>query len=103
MGTSMNHAVHLPGAQDIPVIEDVRDQPGTQLTFGLTEFLRRLNAAEANFSANDIVIASFVRRNPLAAALSTADQLGHRLDVSKAAIVRFAARGFRRTNEAMTM
>ncbi|HEY8691813.1 MAG TPA: MurR/RpiR family transcriptional regulator [Chloroflexota bacterium] len=88
----MNHPVHLPGAQDIPVIEDVGGQPGIELTLGLTDFLHRLNAAEASFSANDAAIASFVRRNPLAAALSTADQLGHRLDVSKAAIVRFAAR-----------
>src|SRR5712692_5812372 len=78
------------------VIEKLGSQPQAGPTFGLTDFLRRLNAAQASFSANDEVIATFVRRDPLAAALSTADQLARRLDVSKAAVVRFAARlGYR--------
>src|SRR5205809_485457 len=91
MGAAMNHTVHLRSAKEKAVIEDVGDQPGTE-TFGLTHFLRRLHAAEASFSANDAAIAAFVSRNPLAAALSTADQLADRLDVSKAAVVRFAVR-----------
>jgi len=96
MGAAMNHTVHLRSAQETTVIEDVGGQPGTDLTFGLAHFLRRLHAAEASFSANDAAIAAFVSRNPLAAALSTADQLADRLDVSKAAVVRFAARlGYR--------
>ena len=78
------------------MVEDLARPAETVLTFGLTDFLRRLDAAQASYSANDAVIATFVRRNPLAAALSTADQLAHRLDVSKAAVVRFATRlGYR--------
>jgi DNA-binding MurR/RpiR family transcriptional regulator len=81
---------------EMRVIEELDSQPQTGLTFGLADFLRRLNATQATFSANDAVIATFVRRDPLAAALSTAAQLARRLDVSKAAVVRFAVRlGYR--------
>jgi DNA-binding MurR/RpiR family transcriptional regulator len=59
---------------------------------GLADFLRRAQAAEPSFSPNDAAIAAFVRRNPLLVALSTADQLARHAGVSKAAIVRFAAR-----------
>jgi DNA-binding MurR/RpiR family transcriptional regulator len=64
----------------------------TDLAPGLADFLRRAQVAEASFSPNDSVIAAFVRRNPLVVALSTADQLAHHTGVSKAAVVRFAAR-----------
>jgi len=78
------------------VIEELGSHPEGDLTFGPTDFLRRLNAAQASFSANDAAIATFVRDNPLAAALSTAEQLARRLNVSKAAVVRFAVRlGYR--------
>jgi len=83
-------------APETRVTEELGSQPRSDQTFGLTDFLRRLDAAQATFSANDAVIGTFVRRDPLAAALSTADQLARRLDVSKAAVVRFAARlGYR--------
>ena len=78
------------------MIDELGSQPQTGPTFGLSDFLRRLNAAETSFSANDVAIAAFVRRNPLATALSTAEHLARRLDVSKAAVVRFAMRlGYR--------
>src|SRR5260370_14221240 len=81
---------------EMRVIEELDSQPQTGLTFGMADFLRRLHATQATFSANDAVIATFVRRDPLAAALSTAAQLARRLDVSKAAVVRFAVRlGYR--------
>src|SRR5260370_7852451 len=85
---------------EMRVIEELDSQPQTGLTFGLADFLRRLNATQATFSANDAVIATFVRRDPLAAALSTAAQLARRLDVSKAAVARFAVRlGYRGSTE----
>jgi DNA-binding MurR/RpiR family transcriptional regulator len=59
---------------------------------GLADFWRRLQVAEPTFSANDAAIAAFVRHSPLVAALSTAEQLARHTSVSKAAIVRFAAR-----------
>jgi DNA-binding MurR/RpiR family transcriptional regulator len=65
---------------------------GADPTPGLTDFLSRLNAAAPGFSANDAALAMFVRHNPLAAALSTADQLARSVSVSKAAVVRFATR-----------
>jgi DNA-binding MurR/RpiR family transcriptional regulator len=58
----------------------------------LAEFLRRLDAAAPGYSGNDVRLAAFVRRNPLACALSTADQLARQVGVSKAAVVRFALR-----------
>jgi DNA-binding MurR/RpiR family transcriptional regulator len=45
-----------------------------------------------NLSANDVAVAAYLRRNPLAGALSTADQLARTVGVSKAAVVRFAVR-----------
>jgi DNA-binding MurR/RpiR family transcriptional regulator len=69
----------------------------------LTDFLGRLNASESSFSVNDAAIATFLRHSPLIVALSTADQLARMLNVSKAAVVRFAARlgyaGFREMRE----
>jgi DNA-binding MurR/RpiR family transcriptional regulator len=65
---------------------------GADQAAGLANFLRRLNAAEASFSANDAAIATFLRHNPLAVALSTAEQLARSVGVSKAAVVRFAGR-----------
>ena len=59
---------------------------------GLADLLRRVQTAEASFSPNDAAIAAFVRRNPFVLALSTADQLARQTGVSKAAVVRFAAR-----------
>jgi DNA-binding MurR/RpiR family transcriptional regulator len=53
---------------------------------------RRVQAAEPVFSANDAAVAAFLRRSPLVAALSTAEELARHTGVSKAAIVRFAAR-----------
>jgi DNA-binding MurR/RpiR family transcriptional regulator len=58
----------------------------------LAEFLGRLDSAAPAYSANDARLAAFVRRNPLACALSTADQLARQVGVSKAAVVRFAVR-----------
>ena len=58
----------------------------------LAEFLRRLHTAAPAYSANDARLAAFVHRNPLACALSTADQLARQVGVSKAAVVRFALR-----------
>jgi DNA-binding MurR/RpiR family transcriptional regulator len=43
-------------------------------------------------SANDVALSAYLRRNPLAGALSTAEQLARSVGVSKAAVVRFAAR-----------
>ena len=71
--------------EETRVIDELGSQPQTGPTFGLSDFVRRLNAAESSFSANDVAIAAFVRRNPLATALSTAEHLARRLDVSKAA------------------
>jgi DNA-binding MurR/RpiR family transcriptional regulator len=75
------------------VIEDVEAHRGsTDLTLGPTSFLRRLDASAARLSSNDAAVAAYLRRNPLAGALSTADQLAHGAGVSKAAVVRFAVR-----------
>jgi DNA-binding MurR/RpiR family transcriptional regulator len=69
----------------------------------LSDVLARVNARQASFSANDAIIAAFLRNNPILVALSTADQLARTLGVSKAAIVRFAMRlgyaGFRELRE----
>jgi DNA-binding MurR/RpiR family transcriptional regulator len=68
------------------------NRASTDLTLGPTPFLRRLDAAVASLSSNDVAVAAYLRRNPLAGALSTADQLARCVGVSKAAVVRFAAR-----------
>lgn len=69
----------------------------------VSDLLARVNARQASFSANDAIIAAFLRDNPILVALSTADQLARTLGVSKAAIVRFAMRlgyaGFRELRE----
>ena len=67
------------------------DHASTGLTLGPT-FLSRLNASAASLSSNDAAIAAYLRRNPIAGALSTADQLARGAGVSKAAVVRFAIR-----------
>jgi DNA-binding MurR/RpiR family transcriptional regulator len=67
------------------------DGRSTDLALGRT-FLRRLDAAAPSLSSNDVTVAAYLRRNPLAGALSTADQLAHSVGVSKAAVVRFALR-----------
>jgi len=75
------------------MIGDVEDhRRSTDLPLGPTSFLRRLDASAATLSANDTAVAAYLRRNPLAGALSTADQLARAAGVSKAAVVRFAVR-----------
>ena len=64
----------------------------TDLAFESMSFPRRLDACAASLSANDVAVATYLRSNPLAGALSTADQLARAVGVSKAAVVRFAAR-----------
>jgi DNA-binding MurR/RpiR family transcriptional regulator len=97
-----------PGFQvDGPGAERVTDELGrlaaVERTSALAEFLARVSARQASFSANDATIAAFLRDNPIVVAVSTADQLARTLGVSKAAIVRFAMRmgytGFKELRE----
>jgi DNA-binding MurR/RpiR family transcriptional regulator len=75
------------------VIGEVEGQPrSTDVTLGPTSFLRRLDTSAASLSSNDLAVAAYLRRNPLAGALSTAEQLARGAGVSKAAVVRFAVR-----------
>lgn len=76
----------------IGAAEVSKDGRSTDLALGPASFLRRLDAVAASLSANDAAVAAYLRRNPLAGALSTADQLARAVGVSKAAVVRFAVR-----------
>jgi DNA-binding MurR/RpiR family transcriptional regulator len=91
--------------QEARVSEDLGAPLGVNSSAALADFLGRLTASEASFSANDAAIADFVRDNPVAVAVSTADRLARSVNVSKAAVVRFATRlgyaGFKELREDM--